>query len=463
MDAADLVYAGIARQAQMVRDGEVSPRELVQACLDRIEALDPQLNAWRIVLAEKALAEADQAEGRRGAGDDRPLLGVPLAIKDDVRVAGTTTAWGTAAHGPEVTDDAVIVQRLREAGAIVLGKTNVPEMTIWPFTESKTFGPTRNPWDTSRTPGGSSGGTGAAVASGMVGAGTGSDGGGSIRIPAAWCGLFGLKPTRGRVPIAPHVDAWQGLSVNGFLTHTVQDTALLLDAVAEKEPARPFVREVHAPDRKLKIAWTTKRLPGAAPFPKLDPDIQRAIEETAELLRSLGHEVVQRDPAYPASALPHFLARYLRGIKDDVESMEHPERLEKRTLGMARMGGMWRPKRVATFRRKEPELRERIWQSLDGADVLITPGSSVLPPKVGRWEGKGAFVTLNGVAGVVPYNPIFNATGQPAASIPVGISSGGLPLAVQLVAPMDDEATLISLAAQLEAERPWADRRPPVS
>ncbi len=463
MDAADLVFAGISRQAQLVRDGEVSPRELVQACLDRIEALDPRLNAWRIVLAEKALAEAGQAEGRRGAGDDRPLLGVPLAIKDDLRVAGTTTAWGTAAHGPEVPDDAVLVQRLREAGAIVLGKTNVPEMTIWPFTESKTFGPTRNPWDPSRTTGGSSGGTGAAVAAGMVGAGTGSDGGGSIRIPSGWCGLFGLKPTRDLVPIAPHVDAWQGLSVNGFLTRSVADTALLLDATVQRAPATPFAQAVRPPDRKLRIAWSVKRLPGAAPFPKLDPDHRRALEETAALLRSLGHEVYERDPDYGAGAFPQFLGRYLKGIQEDIDSMEHPERLEKRSLGMRRMGAMWRASTVARLRRAEPKLRDRIWSSLDRADVFMTPTTSTPPPPVGKWEGKGAFRTLNGVAGHVPYNATFNATGQPAANVPSGFSAAGLPLGVQIVGAMDDEATLLSLAAQLEAERPWAERRPPVS
>ena len=460
MDAADLVFAGISRQAQLIRDGEVSPTELVQACLDRIAALDPRLNAWRIVLAERALAEAQQAEGRRGAGDDRPLLGVPLAVKDDVRVAGTTTAWGTAAHAAEVGDDAVIVQRLREAGAIVLGKTNVPEMTIWPFTESKTFGPTRNPWDPSRTTGGSSGGTGAAVASGMVGAGTGSDGGGSIRIPSGWCGLFGLKPTRGLVPIAPHDDAWQGLSVNGFLTRSVADTALLLDTVAER---RSFREALRAPERKLRIAWSVKRLPGALPIPKLDAEHRRAVEATAELLRAQGHEVYERDPDYGAGAFPNFLGRYLKGIQQDVDSMEHPERLEKRTLGMRRMGSLWRDSTVVRLRRGEPKLRERIWASLDGADVLMTPTAAAPPPPVGKWEGQGAFRTLNGVAGYVPYNATFNATGQPAASVPAGISSRGLPLGVQLVGPMDGDETLLSLAAQLEAARPWADRRPPVS
>ncbi|MDX6640248.1 MAG: amidase, partial [Solirubrobacteraceae bacterium] len=191
MDAPDLVFAGIARQAQLIRDGEVSPRELVQAVLDRIAQLDPQLNAFRIVLAERALAEAAQAEGRRGAGGDRPLLGVPIAIKDDVDVAGEVTAMGIAGHGPAKEHDAEVVRRLRAAGAVILGKTAVPEMCIWPFTETLTFGATRNPWNTAYTPGGSSGGTGAAVASGLAAMGLGSDGGGSIRIPSTWCGLFG--------------------------------------------------------------------------------------------------------------------------------------------------------------------------------------------------------------------------------------------------------------------------------
>jgi amidase len=457
MDAADLVFAGITEQARMIRDGEVSSRELVQACLDRIAALDPQLNAWRIVLAEKALAEADQADGRRGAGNERPLLGVPLAIKDDLRVAGTTTAWGTAAHAEEVPDDAVVVQKLREAGAIVLGKTNVPEMTIWPFTESKTFGLTRNPWDTSRTTGGSSGGTGAAVAAGMVGAGSGSDGGGSIRIPSAWCGLFGLKPTRDLVPIAPHDDAWQGLSVNGALTRSVADTALFLSAVT----GQPF--GVEPPAGKLRIAMSFRRLPGAAPLPKLDPEIRRATEATAELLRSLGHEVFEREPDYGLGAFPHFLSRYLRGIMEDVDSMAHPERLEKRTLSMRRMGSWWPARRVAKMRAGEQALRDRIWNSLGGADVLLTPTVSTLPFAAGRFEGKGALVTLNGIAGHVPYNAIFNATGQPAAAVPAGLHSKGMPLSVQLVAPVGGDQLLLGLAAQLEAARPWADRRPPVS
>ena len=233
MDAAELMYAGTARQAELVRAGEVSARELVEASLARIAELDPALNAYRVVLGERALAEADQADARRAAGDDRPLLGVPLAIKDVFDLAGEVTTHGTSAHGPPAREDSELVRRLRRAGAIPVGKTHTPELAFWSFTESATYGPTRNPWDLDRTPGGSSGGAAAAVAAGTVGASTASDGLGSIRIPAACCGLFGLKPGRGRVPLAPDEDHWHGLTVAGALTRSVLDTALFLDVVAD--------------------------------------------------------------------------------------------------------------------------------------------------------------------------------------------------------------------------------------
>ncbi|MDQ3936197.1 MAG: amidase family protein, partial [Actinomycetota bacterium] len=211
----DIAYAGIARQAELIREREVSPVELVDLCLDRIERIDPELNAFRTVYAERARTEAQQAEGRVGAGDERPLLGVPVAIKDNMDVAGDVTANGGAGYGPPATEDAEMVRRLRDAGAILIGKTHMPELAIWPITEGDAWGVTRNPWDTSRTPGGSSGGSGAAVAAGLVGAGLATDGGGSIRIPAACCGLVGLKTQRGRVPLGPHTEHWHGLSVAG--------------------------------------------------------------------------------------------------------------------------------------------------------------------------------------------------------------------------------------------------------
>src|SRR5947207_1348310 len=232
MDASELAYAGIARQAELIAAGELSARELLDVYLARIERFDPLLNAFRVVFAERARLEADQADARRRAGETRPLLGVPVAIKDDIDVAGEVTAWGTNAHGPPAQADAEVVRRLREAGAVIIGKTNVPELTIWPFTESATFGVTRNPWNRQRAPGGSSGGSAAAVAAGLVGAALGSDGAGSIRIPSAWCGLFGLKPQRGRVSVAPRSRAWHGLSVNGVITRVVADTALFHDVAS---------------------------------------------------------------------------------------------------------------------------------------------------------------------------------------------------------------------------------------
>ena len=207
MGPAELAYAGIARQAQLIAGGEVSSRELVSLYLDRIARHDPRAELVPRRLAERALLEADQADSRRTAGATRPLLGVPIAVKDDIDVAGEVTAWGTNARVTPAPADAEVVRRLRDAGAVIIGKTNVPEMTLWPFTETATFGATRNPWDLQRSPGGSSGGSGAAVAAGLVGAALGSDGAGSIRIPSAWCGLFGLKPQRGRVSLAPRARA----------------------------------------------------------------------------------------------------------------------------------------------------------------------------------------------------------------------------------------------------------------
>jgi len=200
MDATTLAFAGAAEQARLIRDGEVTSRAVVEATLARIAKIDPLINAYRVVLAERALAEADQADGRRGAGDARPLLGVPVAIKDDVDVAGEPTAWGTAAHSGAVVRDAEVVRRLRAAGAIIIGKTLVPELTMLPATDTTTFGSARNPWDLGRTPGGSSGGSGAAMAAGLAGVALGSDGAGSIRTPSTWNGLFGLKPTRAGRP-----------------------------------------------------------------------------------------------------------------------------------------------------------------------------------------------------------------------------------------------------------------------
>jgi amidase len=458
MDRSDLAFAGIARQAELVRAGEVSPRDLVELSLERIARIDPQLNAVRVVFAERALAEADQAAGRRGAGDERPLLGVPILIKDDTDVAGEITCKGSSAEDRPAQADAEVVRRLRAAGAIVLGKTHVPELMQWPFTESATWGITRNPWALDRSPGGSSGGSAAAVAAGLVGAASASDGAGSIRIPASCCALFGLKPQRGRIPTAPYDVSWQGLTHVGCVTRSVRDTALWWDVVAdrfERDPLGTWGEAVERQPGTLRIACATNN-PLFAP---LMPEQRAAYEQTIELLRSLGHAVEHVKVPY-GDLLGEIVPRYLRGIAEDAAATAHPRRLERRTRAMARMGRMLPDAVVKRAREHEHATAERLNRVLVDHDVLLTPGTAQLPLPIGRYEGRGALWTFNGVARYTPYTPAWNVTGQPAASVPAGFTPEGVPLAVQLVGRPSDEATLLSLSAQLEAARPWADRRP---
>ncbi|HET6505828.1 MAG TPA: amidase [Baekduia sp.] len=460
MDATTLALAGAAEQARLIRDGEASAREVVEATLARIDRLNPTLNAYRAVLAERALLDADQADARRGAGDaTRPLLGVPVAIKDDVDVAGEATAWGTAAHAGPVARDAEVVARLRAAGAIVVGKTLVPELTMLPATDTTTFGSARNPYDLNRTPGGSSGGSAAATAAGLCGVALGSDGAGSIRNPSAWTGLFGLKPTRDRVPVAPHDDAWQGLSVNGPMARRVADAALFLDATAGDADGR-FARAAASGDPgPLRIAVSTKAPAGA--MPRLGREERQAVQDTAELLRGLGHEVVERDPDYSASLWPAAILRIARGVADDVAAaMPHPERLEPRTRHVAAIGRALPAALVRWMRTSEADQAARLARLWDDVDVLLTPAAADGPYRVGavgRW-GTGTYL-LRG-AERLTWMPAWNITGQPAASVPATLDRDGLPVGVQLVGRHGEDERLVALAAQLERARPWIDRRP---
>lgn len=461
MDRADLAFAGIARQAELVRAGEVSPRELVELCLERTARIGPRLNAIRVVFAERALAEADQAAARLRGGDERPLLGVPILVKDDVDVAGEVTGKGTGAEDRPAAADAEVVRRLRAAGAIVLGKTHVPELMMWPFTESATWGVTRNPWALDRSPGGSSGGSAAAVAAGLIGAAMATDGAGSIRIPATCCALFGLKPQRGRVPTAPAEDSWQGLTTIGCVTRTVRDTALWYDVTADRagdEDAEPFLAAAAREPGPLRIACSTQN-PLFAP---LHAEQRGAYEATIELLRSLGHTVEEVKVPY-GDVLGEIVPRYLRGIADDAADLAHPRRLERRTRAMARMGRLLPDAVVARAREHEAATVQRLGRLFEVHDVLLTPGTAQLPLPVGRYEGRGALWTFNGAARYTPYTPAWNVTGQPAASVPAGFTADGVPLGVQLVGRARGEAALLSLSAQLETARPWADRRPPLA
>jgi amidase len=406
------------------------------------------------------------AQRRLDAGERLPLLGVPVAIKDDVDVAGQLTAYGSSAHGAPATRDAEVVHRLRAAGAVMIGKTAVPELMMLPYTESLTFGATRNPWDTALTPGGSSGGSGAAVAAGLAPLALGSDGGGSIRIPAGWCGLFGLKPQRDRVSVAPHDDAWCGLSVNGPMARSVKDAALFLDVTTTPEagpaPAGGFVAAAAREPGQLRIAVSTKVPP---PFVVRAGKQQRAaLGQAGALLRDLGHVVIARDPDYPPTALyANYAPRYFRGICNDVRSLPHPDRLEARTRNIARIGSLVSDRWMAAVRAGEAALAARIQSIFDDVDVVITPGNATGPSRIGAYQRCGALSTLLQASARVPFFEIWNLTGQPAAAVPWGLDRAGVPLSVQLVGRPHDEATLLALGAQIEAAKPWAHQRPPVS
>jgi amidase len=467
MDASDVAYAGVRRQAELIRRGEVSSRELVELFSARIQRRDQELNAFRTVYWDDALAEADTADARRSSGDAGPLNGVPIAIKDRFDVAGDVTTFGTAAYGEPAREDSELVRRLRRAGAVILGKTNLPELAIWGMTESRAWGVTRNPWALDRTPGGSSGGSAAAVAAGLAAAGTGSDSAGSIRIPAACCGLFGLKPQRGRISLKPERDHWFGLSSAGFLTLTVADTALLLDvcsgpapgdADVAEPPNRSFIEYARPPSAPLRIAVSLE-----PPIPaRVDDPQERVVGELADLLRSVGHEVTRRDPDY-GNLASLIVPRYLRGLHEEARRMAHPERLERRTRVLSRIGRAV-PKRAAiTARAREPKHAARVNALFHDHDVLLVPMMARQPAPIMDVEGSGAVRALIEQARRYPFSNPWNALGNPAAAVPAGFADDGLPLSVQIVGRPNDEGMLLSLAAQLEAERPWADHRPPIS
>jgi amidase len=488
MDATDLAYAGIARQAELIASGEVSSRDLVELYLERIARFNPKLNAFRVVFAERALLEADQADARRRAGStstERPLLGVPIAVKDEFDVAGEVSTFGTNAYGEPAREDSEIVRRARAAGAVVIGKTHMPELGAFPWTESPTWGVTRNPWELGHSPGGSSGGSAAAVAAGLVGAALAGDGGGSIRFPSAYCGLFGLKTQHGRVPLAPHLDAWHGLVVNGVLARSVRDTALFYDAIADgpADPGAPVVppssflqalgggQGTSGSDDKggssngasrskpLRIAVSSKLPP--SPLTKLHPENREALDQMVALLRSLGHEVTEQEVDHgPLVPSPEFTAIYLRSLHEEAATFAHPERLERRIRALARLGGMLPSSALDWALGRREAYTARLNKPLAGHDVLLTPLTPGRPPKIGANEGRGWLATTVAASAMVSYAACWNFTGQPACSVPAGFDEDGLPRAVQLVGRVNDEATLVALAAQIEAERPWTQQRP---
>lgn len=459
----DLAVAGVAETARLVREGEVSAVDVLQAALARIDERNGPLNAITRLLADEALAEAQERDTRLAGGAPvGPLHGVPIVIKEEVDVAGAVTTFGGRGNSTPARADAEVVTRLRDAGAVIVGKTAMPEFGAFPFTESDAFGVTRNPWDTTRTPGGSSGGTAVAVASGMVPAGIGGDGGGSIRIPSASCGLFGLKPQRGRVTTAPHPHLWWALGTVGPLTRSVLDSALVYDVIRGSVATdlyraggdEPFVDAAGRAPGRLRVGWSVKPVTlGVKP----DPVHVRAVEDTARLLADLGHDVRQVDPRYPdptAAFVPQFFA----GIRSEAEIVEHYDRLERRTRETCRLGS-WVTPRVRDWALAQTEKvsakANRVFDGPQGVDVLLTPAIAHRPAQVGRLDGVGAVRASLRAMPPIAYAALWNVAGNPAASVPCGTAADGLPVAVQLVGRTDDEATLFSLSAQLEEARPW--------
>lgn len=476
----ELGFLSATEQAALVRNKEVSPVELVDDAINRIEKLNGELNAVIIERFDKARAEA--------AGDlpDGPFRGVPMVLKDldgaskgDPHHCGMK--WLKDMNWTEEADTNSVAN-LRATGGVFLGKTNCPELGLVPTTEPEAYGPSRNPWDTTRSTGGSSGGTAAAVASGMVAIGTAGDGGGSIRIPASECGLVGLKPTRGRVSLGPaHGQLWSGLVVRGVLTRTVLDTAVALDAMSRPavgEPyyappfERPLADEVGREPGKLRIGFTTKAPAGMA---EAQADPIAAVQDAAQLLESLGHTVEESAPAalfdtdvagYAIHLISGPLAQELffwekkTGMKIDLDQ------LELGTKVFVEMGAQALARDYIDAVEQVHVLSRKVQQWwADGFDLLLTPTIPEPPPELGQFAAteENPLNAMVRSSSIVPFVAPFNLTGQPGISLPLHWNEAGLPIGVQLVASYGREDVLVRIASQLEEARPWKDKRPPVS
>ncbi|MER6083393.1 amidase [Streptomyces sp. NPDC001833] len=458
--------AGLAESVRALAAGELTSRRLVEECLARIEATQGSLNAFRIVRRTAALAEADAADRELAAGVRRPLLGVPVAVKDDTDVAGEPTAFGCPGEFPPAAEDGEAVRRLRAAGAVIVGKTNTCELGQWPFTEGPAFGATRNPWQPLHTPGGSSGGSAAAVAAGLVPAALGSDGAGSVRIPAAWTHLVGIKPQRGRISTWPRGESFQGITVNGTLARTVADAALLLDAASGNHPQDPhrpapltLGDAVGRDPGRLRIALSLKPPFTALPA-RLQPELRTRVLELADRLAALGHTVEEADPPYGQIGLT-FVPRATVGIAERVREAPHPGLLDRRTLEAARLGRLLGGAPLRAARHAEAALRARIGAFFTSYDVVLAPTTAAPPPRVGALLGLGQFATDRAMIAACPYAWPWNVLGWPAVNVPAGFVGDGLPVGAQLLGPADSEPLLVSVAAQLEAELRWHELWPP--
>jgi amidase len=432
--------------ANAVRAGELRPTDVVREYLDRIARLDPEIGAFRAVRAERALAEAAEIEARTDLAE-LPLAGVPVAIKDNIEVAGEQMRNGSAAtdEAPR-TQDHPVTARLRAAGAVVVGLTNVPELCLPPMTDS-VYGISHNPWDRGRTPGGSSGGSAAAVAAGMVPFAHGNDGLGSIRIPAACCGLVGIKPGTGVVPASiDGTPVWDGLSENGPLATTVQDAALALSVIA----ADTELATLDDPGR-LRIGLSVRHAQVGLP---IDPQFVAAAKAVGSAFSDLGHAVTPHTTGYPAWLGNGALRSWFSFARETAKPLDR-RRLDRRTRQMATIGsalnavGLGGAGTRAKWRSGEAE------KFFGDVDVLLLPALSQPPASAVRWGQRGALPNTVTSLKVASLFAPWNIAGWPAMSVPAGLDTRGLPIGVQLVARPGGERTLLNLAAQLEAARPW--------
>jgi amidase len=474
MDA-ELTWLDATELAALVARGDVAPLELVDGAIERIEALNPQLNAVIFELFDRARVEA------RGTLPDGPFRGVPFLLKDLMcELAGTPYADGTAFSGDYISvADQELAARYVAAGFIVCGKTNAPEFGVLPTTEPRRFGPSKNPWDPTRTTGGSSGGTAAAVASGMVPVAHGNDGGGSIRIPASCCGLFGLKPTRARNSLGPVMgDAYGGFIAEHVLTRSVRDSAAILDATHGPLPGDPyaapaprgasFLDATVADPAPLRIGLVTTS-PTAT---EVDPECVAGAEHAAGLCEALGHKVELTALPIDADA---FLGDFINvwaagnawtraGWEARIGRPATAADLEPLTWALCEMGAALGASQYLIAIESLQRQARRVASLFEEYDLVLTPTLGELPVELGTFDAPDdePILSLLRAATFTPFTPMSNVTGQPAASIPLWTSASGLPVGVQAIARFGDEETILSVAAQLERAAPWAQRRPSI-
>jgi len=470
--ADELAFTPALELARRLRDGELSSVELTEHYLARIEALNPKINAYVTVAADHARAAAAAADARRARRDELPAFnGVPISIKDLSDTAGIVSTHGTAEWHDRVPDhDDEAVARIRAAGFVFLGKTIVPEFGPLNVSEPPGYPPGRNPWDPDRSCGGSSGGAAAALVAGLCPVSHGSDGGGSIRNPASWCGAYGLKPSRGRVSAAP--DPQQLFSIQGPIARSVADAAALLDVMAgyatgdawwAPPPARPFVDEVGADPGRLRVAYH--------PHPGVERDAcaaanRAAAERVASTLADLGHHVEEAlPPGYDAEELVTQSAIiFAANHAAEAEIVPYPpdDTLDPWMRTLIEMGRLVTAVDYAKAMHTVQALSRRTVAFFDDYDLFVSPTVAGPPPLVGAMKDAG-FDRIMEFWALTPFTALWNTTGQPAASLPVAVDDAGLPVGVQVVARPADEATVLRVSAQIETAMPWAGRRPPVS